>query len=90
LPNTARLDFVGGAIAQLEERRVCNAKVAGSIPAGSISSGRPICAKAAHEQFEQDVRAAVNAFKSALRPIKESLEGGGHGPGKHGPPVGAN
>jgi hypothetical protein len=46
-------------------------------------------AKAAHAQFVQDVRAAVNAFKSALRPIKESLQGGGQGPGKHTPPVGA-
>lgn len=46
--------------------------------------------RSAQQQFEQDVRAALNTFKSTLRPIKESLEGGGHGPGKHGPPVGAN
>ena len=32
----------GGAIAQLGERLVCNQEVAGSIPAGSTSSTRPL------------------------------------------------
>ena len=45
---------------------------------------------AANRQFVQDVQAAVNAFKAALRPIKQSLEGGHAGPGKNGPRPGAH
>lgn len=43
--------FVHAAIAQLAERRICNAGVAGSMPAGSFMNTRPIYVVNLGDQF---------------------------------------
>ena len=58
----------GGAIAQLGERRVCNAKVVGSIPTGSTSLQR--AAITYQESHGCDVEIALEV----LQPIEQSFD----------------